>query len=183
MASHLGGTRDPMVVAWPAWIKASGLRRQFTHCIDIGPTILEAAGIPEPTHVDGIEQEPMDGTSFLYTTDDADAQERHTVQYFEMLGSRAMYKDGWWAGTRLDKAPWDFSPRRSGSGAPAPAGTRTSEHPADHAALRRRRRRVEPARDHQLAVRRCGPELVARRRKDGRSWIRTRDLRLIRAAL
>jgi arylsulfatase A-like enzyme/uncharacterized membrane protein len=111
MASHLGGTRDPMVVSWPARIKASGeLRTHFTHCIDIGPTILEAAGIPEPTHVDGIEQEPMDGTSFLHTFDDPNAEERHTVQYFEMLGSRGMYKDGWWASARLDKAPWDFSP-------------------------------------------------------------------------
>ena len=88
MASHLGGTRNPMVVAWPARIKASGdLRSQFTHCIDIGPTILEAAGIPEPKVVDGIEQEPMDGTSFLYTFDDPNAEERHTVQYFEVIGS------------------------------------------------------------------------------------------------
>jgi len=111
MASHLGGARDPMVVAWPNRIKAHGdLRTQFTHCIDVGPTVLEAAGIPEPKTVDGIGQEPMDGTSFLYTLDDASAAERHTVQYFEMFGSRAMYKDGWWACTRLDKAPWDFSP-------------------------------------------------------------------------
>ena len=111
MASHLGGTRNPMVVAWPTRIKAGGdLRSQFTHCIDIGPTILEAAGIPEPKVVDGIEQEPMDGTSFLYTFDDADAEERHTVQYFEVIGSRAIYKDGWWACARLDKKPWEFSP-------------------------------------------------------------------------
>ena len=111
MASHLGGTRNPMVVAWPARIKASGdLRSQFTHCIDIGPTILEAAGIPEPKVVDGIEQEPMDGTSFLYTFDDPNAEERHTVQYFEVIGSRAIYKDGWWACARLDKKPWEFSP-------------------------------------------------------------------------
>ena len=110
-ASHLGGTRDPMIVAWPNSIKASGdVRSQFTHCIDVGPTILEAVGIPEPKTVDGIKQEPMDGTSFLYTFDDANAHERHTVQYFEMLGSRAMYKDGWWACSRLDKAPWDLSP-------------------------------------------------------------------------
>jgi arylsulfatase A-like enzyme/uncharacterized membrane protein len=111
MASHLGGTRDPMVVSWPARLRGGGmLRSQFTHCIDIAPTILEAVGIPEPTHVDGIEQEPMDGTSFVYTFDHAKAEERHTVQYFEILGSRAIYKDGWWAGARLDKAPWDFSP-------------------------------------------------------------------------
>jgi arylsulfatase A-like enzyme/uncharacterized membrane protein len=111
MSSHLGGDRNPMVVAWPHSIEGGGgLRSQFTHCIDIGPTVLEAAGIPEPKTVDGIGQEPMDGTSFLYTFADAEAGERHTVQYFEMFGSRAIYKDGWWACTRLDKAPWDFSP-------------------------------------------------------------------------
>ncbi len=111
MASHLGGTRNPMVVAWPGKIEAGGaLRPQFTHCIDVGPTILEAAGIPEPKVVDGIEQEPMDGTSFHYTFDDPGADERHTVQYFEVIGARAIYKDGWWACARLDKAPWDLSP-------------------------------------------------------------------------
>jgi len=110
MASHLGGTRAPMIVAWPDRITQRGVRTQFTHGIDVGPTILEAVRIPEPKAVDGIEQEPMDGTSFLYTFDDANAAERHTVQYFEIFGSRAVYKDGWWACARLDKAPWDFSP-------------------------------------------------------------------------
>ncbi|MGE5292955.1 MAG: arylsulfatase [Micromonosporaceae bacterium] len=111
MASHLGGARDPMVVAWPGRIKASRqLRTQFTHCIDIAPTVLEAIGLPEPKTVDGIGQEPMDGTSFLHTFGDANAEERHTVQYFEMFGSRAMYKDGWWACAKLDRVPWDFSP-------------------------------------------------------------------------
>jgi uncharacterized protein YfiM (DUF2279 family) len=111
MASHLGGTRNPMVVAWPSRIAPDeSMRSQFTHCIDVAPTILEAAGIPEPTAVDGIAQEPMDGTSFLYTFDDPVAAERHTVQYFEILGARGIYRDGWWAGTRLDKAPWDLSP-------------------------------------------------------------------------
>jgi arylsulfatase A-like enzyme/uncharacterized membrane protein len=110
-ASHLGGTRDPMVVAWPSRVKpSSDTRSQFTHCIDIGPTVLEAAGIPEPEEVDGIAQEPMDGTSFLYTLDDAGAPERHTVQYFEMFASRALYKDGWWAASRPDRLPWDLSP-------------------------------------------------------------------------
>ncbi|MGE5694201.1 MAG: arylsulfatase, partial [Candidatus Sericytochromatia bacterium] len=112
MGSHLGGTRDPLVVAWPARIQASGeLRTQFTHCIDVGPTILEAVGIPEPTLVDGIGQEPMDGTSFLYTFDDAGAAERHSLQYFESMGARALYQDGWWACTKLDRIPWDFSPQ------------------------------------------------------------------------
>ncbi|POY12135.1 arylsulfatase, partial [Mycobacterium kansasii] len=112
MASHLGGARDPMVVAWPGRITPDKrIRDQFTHCIDITPTVLEAVGLPEPTSVDGIDQEPMDGTSFLHTFDDAAADERHRVQYFEMFGSRAIYQDGWWACTRLDKAPWDFSPQ------------------------------------------------------------------------
>ncbi|MGW9629871.1 sulfatase-like hydrolase/transferase [Agromyces sp. NPDC055520] len=109
--SHLGGTRNPMVVAWPDRIPGGGeLRSQFTHCIDIGPTILEAVGLPEATYVDGIEQEPMDGTSFLHTFEAADAEERHTVQYFESMGNRAIYRDGWWACARLDRIPWDFSP-------------------------------------------------------------------------
>jgi arylsulfatase A-like enzyme/uncharacterized membrane protein len=111
MASHLGGARDPMVIAWPGHIPAGGqVRSQFTHVIDVAPTILDLVGIPAPTTVDGIEQEPMDGTPFTYTLDDPAADERHTVQYFEMYGSRAIYKDGWWACARLDKLPWDFSP-------------------------------------------------------------------------
>jgi arylsulfatase A-like enzyme/uncharacterized membrane protein len=111
MASHLGGTRDPMVIAWPKKIPSGGgLRTQFTHCIDIVPTVLDVIGLPEPTVVDGIEQEPMDGTSFAYSFDAPEAAEEHTVQYFEMYGSRAIYKDGWWACTKLDKLPWDFSP-------------------------------------------------------------------------
>jgi arylsulfatase len=121
MSSHLGGDRNPMVVAWPARIQADrDLRTQFTHCIDVAPTVLEAIGLPEPTTVDGIGQEPMDGTSFLPTFADANADEAHTVQYFEMFGSRAMYKDGWWACTKLDRIPWDFSPEtlsRFGPGA------------------------------------------------------------------
>jgi hypothetical protein len=99
-----------MVVAWPSRIKANGdLRTQFTHCIDVGPTVLELVDIPEPTVVDGIQQEPMDGTSFAYTLDEDSAAERHTVQYFEVCGSRAIYKDGWWACARLDKLPWDLT--------------------------------------------------------------------------
>jgi arylsulfatase A-like enzyme/uncharacterized membrane protein len=111
LSSHLGGDRNPMVVAWPARIQAGrDLRTQFTHCIDVAPTVLEAIGLPEPATVDGIGQEPMDGTSFLPTFADPGAAEAHTVQYFEMFGSRAMYKDGWWACAKLDRAPWDFSP-------------------------------------------------------------------------
>ena len=110
-ASHLGGTRNPMVISWPENIKADKTpRSQFTHVIDVGPTILEVAGIPEPKMVDGIAQEPMDGTSFMFSFDEATAPERHTMQYFEMLGNRAMYKDGWWAASRIDRIPWDLSP-------------------------------------------------------------------------
>ena len=119
VASHLGGTRNPMVVSWPDRITdRGGFRTQFTHCIDVGPTILEAAGIPEPKVVDGIEQKPMEGTSFLYSVDDAEAAEQHTVQYFEMYGNRAIYQDGWWAACMLDRIPWDASPGSIGRFAP-----------------------------------------------------------------
>ncbi len=111
MASHLGGTRDPMVVQWPARITPDKApRAQFTHCIDIAPTVLDLIGLPEPVSVGGVEQEPMDGSSFGASLTDAGAAESRTVQYFEMFGSRAIYSEGWWACTRLDKAPWDFSP-------------------------------------------------------------------------
>ena len=111
VASHLGGTRDPMVVSWPKRIKDKGsLRTQFTHVIDVAPTILEAAGIPQPKAVDGIEQMPMHGTSFVYTFDDAKAPSRHTQQYFEIFGNRAVYKDGWIACSRIDRSPWRLDP-------------------------------------------------------------------------
>ena len=90
----------------------AGCATQFTHCIDIGPTILEVAGIPQPVRVDGIEQKPMDGTSFAYTFDDAEAAERHTVQYFETFGNRAIYKDGWWACCQARPDPVGRSRRR-----------------------------------------------------------------------
>jgi arylsulfatase A-like enzyme len=111
VASHLGGTRDPMVVHWPNGIREQGgLRTQFTHVIDVGPTILEAAGVPEPTHIDGVEQEPMHGTSFAYSLADAHAGERHTQQYFEILGNRGMYKDGWWLSMMMPRTPWKVDP-------------------------------------------------------------------------
>jgi arylsulfatase A-like enzyme len=119
IASHLGGTRDAMVVSWPARIKdKGGLRSQFTHVIDVVPTILEAANIPAPKMVNGIEQMPMHGTSFIYTFDDAKAPERHTQQYFEIFGNRAMYKDGWIACARLDRPPWGLDPKSLAKFAP-----------------------------------------------------------------
>ena len=111
VASHLGGIRNPMVVSWPKRIKNKrGLRSQFTHCTDIAPTILEAAGLPEPKEVNGVAQMPMHGVSFLSTFDDANAPSRHTQQYFEILGNRAMYKDGWIACWRPDRIPWKLDP-------------------------------------------------------------------------
>ncbi len=106
VASHFGGTRNPLVVHWPAGIRARGeLRAQFSHVIDIAPTVLEAAGLPQPTSVDGTVQTPMDGVSLVYTFADAKAPDRHTTQYFEMFGNRAIYHDGWVAATR-HSIPW-----------------------------------------------------------------------------
>ncbi len=119
VASHLGGIRNPMVIAWPKRIKnKGGLRSQFTHCTDIAPTILEAAGLSEPKQVNGVAQMPMQGVSFLSTFDDAKAPSRHTQQYFEILGNRAMYKDGWIACWRPDRIPWKFDPAALGRFAP-----------------------------------------------------------------
>jgi arylsulfatase len=111
VASHLGGTRNPMVVHWPKQIREQGgLRSQFTHVTDIGPTILEAAGVPQPTHIDGVEQKPMHGSSFTDSLDDASASEHHTQQYFEILGNRGMYKDGWWLAWMMPRTPWKVDP-------------------------------------------------------------------------
>ncbi|WP_154796375.1 arylsulfatase [Occultella kanbiaonis] len=106
VASHWGGTRNGTIVHWPHGIaEAGGLRSQFTHVIDIAPTILEAAGIPEPTSVNGVLQSPMEGTSMLYAFEDADAPERHDLQYFEMFGNRGIYHRGWSAVTK-HRTPW-----------------------------------------------------------------------------
>ena len=111
VASHLGGTRDPLVIRWPARVTGSGgLRSQFTHVTDIGPTILDIAGIPQPTHVDGVEQQPMTGVTFADSLADPDATEHHTQQYFENFGNRAMYKDGWWLSMRMPRTPWRLDP-------------------------------------------------------------------------
>ncbi len=111
VGSHLGGTRNPLVVQWPGGIKdGGGLRTPFTHVIDVAPTILDVAGIPEPATVDGIEQEPMHGSSFSASFSDGGAPEHRTQQYFETVGNRAMYKDGWWLAMKTDRIPWEMTP-------------------------------------------------------------------------
>ncbi|MBM4294871.1 MAG: arylsulfatase [Deltaproteobacteria bacterium] len=111
VASSYGGTRNGMVVHWPKGITAKGeLRWQWHHVIDIAPTILEAAGLPEPKSVNGTPQTPIEGVSLAYTFGDAKASSRHTTQYFEIFGNRAIYHDGWLAGT-VHRAPWEFKPR------------------------------------------------------------------------
>ena len=106
VASHLGGTRNPMVISWPKRIKdGGGLRSQFHHLIDIAPTILEAAGLQAPQTVNGVAQKPIEGTSMVYSFDAASAPDHRTAQYFEMLGNRAIYKDGWVAATQHG-IPW-----------------------------------------------------------------------------
>jgi arylsulfatase len=122
VASHFGGTRNPTIVSWPRAIQdQGGLRSQFHHVIDIAPTLLEAAGIPAPSIVNGTPQKPIEGVSMLYAFNDADAAGRRTTQYFEMQGYRGIYHDGWmassmtfepWNLTRpefdIDTAPWEL---------------------------------------------------------------------------
>jgi arylsulfatase len=111
VASHFGGTRQGMAISWPARIKdVGGVRNQFSHVIDIVPTILEACGIAQPQSVEGIPQRPIEGASLAYTWDKANenAPTRHTTQYFEMFGSRAIYKDGWIAAAPPLIPPWDM---------------------------------------------------------------------------
>ncbi|RKG57591.1 arylsulfatase [Corallococcus sp. AB011P] len=109
VASHFGGTRNGMIVSWPAWIADKGQKRfQFHHVIDVVPTLLEAVGIREPVSVDGVPQKPIEGVSMAYTFDraNAEAKSTRTTQYFEMLGNRALYHDGWTACCRHGRLPW-----------------------------------------------------------------------------
>jgi len=107
VASHFGGVRNGMVISWPKQIKHKGeVRTQFTHLIDVMPTILEAAGVQLPDEIDGAKQKPIEGTSMVYTFDDAQAKERHTTQYFELVGNRGIYSDGWMASTTPLRLPW-----------------------------------------------------------------------------
>ena len=111
VASHLGGTRNPMVVHWPSGIRDAGaIRSHYTHVTDVGATILDLAGIPMPDSIDGIDQQPFDGATFADSFADAAAPERHTQQYYEILGNRGMYKDGWLLAQRLQRIPWDLDP-------------------------------------------------------------------------
>jgi arylsulfatase len=107
VASHFGGTRNGMAIAWPARIKEKGaIRAQFCHAIDIVPTVYEAIGIKPPKVLDGVKQKPIEGTSLVYTFANASAPTRHTTQYFEMFGNRAIYKSGWMASTTPLRLPW-----------------------------------------------------------------------------
>jgi arylsulfatase len=108
VASHYGGTRNGLIAHWPERIADSGgIRNQWHHVIDVVPTVLEAVGIPAPETIEGIEQDPIQGTSFQYTFDDADAKGRHLTQYFEVFGNRGIYHHGWTAVTK-HLTPWEF---------------------------------------------------------------------------
>ena len=113
VAGDYGGTRNGMVMHWPNGFKSRGeVRSQWSHVNDIGPTVLEATGLPMPDTINGIPQLPMDGVSLLYATDDADAPDRHTTQYFEMFGNRAIYHEGWLARV-VHGVPWHPAPIRT----------------------------------------------------------------------
>jgi arylsulfatase A-like enzyme len=121
IASHFGGTRNGMAVSWPKGIKdKGGVRTQFSHVIDVVPTILEATGIRAPDVVNGVAQKPIEGVSIAYTFDKANAtaESRHHTQYFEMMGDRALYRDGWIASTKVVRPPWETSKPTN----PDPAG-------------------------------------------------------------
>ena len=112
VASHFGGTAQGMAISWPGHINdVGGIRRQFHHVIDVVPTILEATGIPQPDMINGIKQIPIEGVSMKYTWDKASATAptQHNTQYFEMLGNRAIYKNGWVAATTPATLPWELS--------------------------------------------------------------------------
>ena len=110
VASHFGGTRNGLVISWPAGISAQGeIRSQFHHVIDIAPTILDAARLPQPVSVNGYTQRPIEGVSMMYSLDDAAAPDRRTTQYFEIFGNAGIYHDGWFASTTPQRLPWEPS--------------------------------------------------------------------------
>lgn len=107
VASHFGGTRNAMAMSWPRGIADhGGLRSQFHHVIDVMPTLLDLCGVAQPTHVNGIEQLPVEGVSMRYALDDAQVQSRRTTQYFELLGNRGIYHEGWMASCFHGRTPW-----------------------------------------------------------------------------
>jgi arylsulfatase A-like enzyme len=109
VASHFGDIRNPVIVHWPASTHGKGeIRTQFSHVIDIAPTILEAAGLPHPTIVNSVQQTPLEGASMMYAVNDAKAAEHRETQYFEMFCNRGIYHKGWTAVTR-HSTPWDVS--------------------------------------------------------------------------
>jgi arylsulfatase len=111
VASNYGGTRNGMIVSWPKRIKSvNQVRSQWHHVIDVAPTVLEAASLPEPKSVNGTIQAPIEGVSMVYTFDHPQAESTHRTQYFEIMGNRGIYQDGWFAGT-IHRAPWEPMPR------------------------------------------------------------------------
>ncbi|MFM7518916.1 MAG: arylsulfatase [Planctomycetota bacterium] len=145
VASNFGGTRNGMVVHWPKGFKARGeVRSQFHHVIDIAPTVYEAAGVPAPKEVNGVGQRPIEGVSMAYSFDAPRAAERRTTQYFEMGGNRAVYHDGWLAGT-VHKAPWEAAPRR-----PLAEDEWELYHVADDFSMSRNRAAENPAKLAEL---------------------------------
>lgn len=111
VASNFGGSRNGLIVSWPKRIKAANeVRPQWHHVIDVAPTVLEAASLPEPKSVNGVVQTPIEGVSMIYTFDDATTDSTHKTQYFEIFANRGVYHDGWFAGT-VHKAPWETKPR------------------------------------------------------------------------
>ena len=145
VASHFGGTRNGAIVHWPNGFEARGeVRSQFHHVIDVAATVLDAAGLPEPTFVNGIQQMPLHGVSMAYAFDDADAPEARETQYFEMFCNRGIYHKGWTAVTR-HSVPWDV---RRGAARPRRRrlGALRHEHRLDAGARRRGRAPREAAR-------------------------------------
>ena len=134
VALNFGGTRNGMVAYWPKRITAKGeVRSQFHHVIDVAPTVLEAAGLPEPKVVNGTPQKPIEGVSMGYTFDDAKAEGRHKVQYFEMIGNRAIYADGWVRGDHSQGAVGgtaaQAAPRRHVGAVRHPRGLQPRDEP------------------------------------------------------
>ena len=156
IASHWGGTRNGTIVHWPKGIEAQGeVRNQFHHVIDVAPTVLEAAGLPEPKTVHGVEQKPYEGVSMRYTFDDAAAAERHETQYFEMFCNRGIYDKGWTAVTRHSTA---VDPGAAGAVRRRHLGALRHEHGLEPGA-RPRGRDAREARGAPGAVHRGGEEV------------------------